>query len=81
MIAIEVTLSKWLYNALQAHEVLTVHRDYFRLQKPLERRLYKLARKHCGHQTSAPELRKNQSKPGLTGALIEHFESKTLIPE
>src|SRR5699024_7304045 len=50
MIAIEVTLSKWLYNAVQAHEVLTLHRDYFRLRKPLERRLYELARKHCGHQ-------------------------------
>lgn len=23
MIVVEVTLSKWLYNALQAHEVLT----------------------------------------------------------
>jgi len=52
MIAVEVTLSKWLFNAVQAHEVLTIHRDYFRLRKPLERRLYELARKHCGHQSS-----------------------------
>lgn len=51
MFALEVTLSKWLYNAVQAHEVLTINRDYFRLRKPLERRLYELARKHCGHQT------------------------------
>jgi plasmid replication initiation protein len=50
MIAVEVTLSKWLFNAVQAHEVLTIHRDYFRLRKPLERRLYELARKHCGYQ-------------------------------
>ena len=50
MIAVEVTLSKWLFNAIQAHEVLTIHRDYFRLRKPLERRLYELARKHCGKQ-------------------------------
>jgi len=50
MIAVEVTLSKWLFNAVQAHEVLTIHRDYFRLRKPLERRLYELARKHCGQQ-------------------------------
>lgn len=48
MIAVEVTLSKWLYNAIHAHEVLTIHPDYFRLRKPLERRLYELARKHCG---------------------------------
>lgn len=52
MIAVEVTLSKWLFNAVQAHEVLTIHKDYFRLRKPLERRLYELARKHCGHQSS-----------------------------
>lgn len=51
MIAVEVTLSEWLYNAVQAHEVLTINRDYFRLRKPLERRLYELARKHTGHQT------------------------------
>jgi len=52
MIAIEITLSKWLFNAVQAHEVLTIHRNYFRLRKPLERRLYELARKHCGTQSS-----------------------------
>lgn len=51
MVAVEVTLSEWLFNAVQAHEVLTIHPDYFRLRKPLERRLYELARKHCGHQT------------------------------
>lgn len=50
MIAIEVTLSKWLFNAVQAHEVLTINPDYFRLRKPIERRLYELARKHCGDQ-------------------------------
>lgn len=50
MIAVEVTLSRWLFNAVQAFEVLTIHSDYFRLRKPLERRLYELARKHCGHQ-------------------------------
>lgn len=52
MIAVEVTMSKWLYNAIHAHEVLTLHSDYFRLRKPLERRLYELARKHCGRQST-----------------------------
>jgi len=50
MVAVEITLSEWLFNAVQAHEVLTLHPDYFELRKPLERRLYELARKHCGHQ-------------------------------
>lgn len=50
MIAVEVSLSKWLFNAVQANEVLTINPDYFRLRKPIERRLYELARKHCGNQ-------------------------------
>lgn len=45
---VEVELSDWVYNAIQHREVLTLHRDYFRLRKPLERRIYELARKHCG---------------------------------
>ncbi len=52
MMAVEITLSKWIFNAIQAFEVLTIHPDYFRLRKPLARRLYELARKHCGHQTT-----------------------------
>ena len=48
----EITLSEWLWNAIQADEVLTLHSDYFRLRRPLERRLYELARKHCGRQPS-----------------------------
>jgi len=45
---VEITLSDWVFNAIKAKEVLTLHRDYFRLRKPLERRIYELARKHCG---------------------------------
>lgn len=48
MVEVEVKLSDWLYNAIQAKEVLTLSRDYFRLRKPLERRIYEIARKHCG---------------------------------
>lgn len=48
----EVKLSDWVFNAIRSNEVLTLHRDYFRLRKPLERRVYELARKHCGQQPS-----------------------------
>ena len=51
MVAIKLALSEWLYNAVAAREVLTLNRDYFRLDGGLERRLYELARKHCGQQT------------------------------
>ena len=50
MISVAVTLSDWLYRAVLAKSVLTISRDYFRLRKPLERRVYELARKHCGRQ-------------------------------
>ncbi|MCL4125055.1 UNVERIFIED_CONTAM: hypothetical protein GTU68_066520 [Idotea baltica] len=47
---IKVNLSDWVFNAILSKEVLTLHRNYFRLRKPLERRMYELARKHCGQQ-------------------------------
>ena len=52
MMSVRVTLSDWLYRAVLAKSVLTLSRDYFRLRKPLERRIYELARKHCGRQKS-----------------------------
>lgn len=50
LLSCEVTLSDWVFNAIRHKEVLTLHRDYFRLRKPTERRIYELARKHCGAQ-------------------------------
>ncbi|MCB6185134.1 replication initiator protein A [Leeia sp. TBRC 13508] len=50
MVQIEVVLSEWYWNAINNHEVLTLSEDYFRLSKPLERRLYEIARKHVGRQ-------------------------------
>lgn len=51
MVAIEITLSEWTYNSIIAREVLGIHGNYFRLRKAIDRRLYELARKHCGRQT------------------------------
>lgn len=50
MLNVSVTLSEWLFRAVMSKSVLTLSRDYFRLRKPLERRVYELARKHCGKQ-------------------------------
>lgn len=50
LLSCEIELSDWVFNAIQAQEVLTLHPDYFRLRKPLERRIYEVARKHCGQQ-------------------------------
>ncbi|MCC5972437.1 MAG: replication initiator protein A [Rubellimicrobium sp.] len=52
MVSVSITLSDWLFRAVLSKSVLTLSRDYFRLRKPLERRVYELARKHCGRQES-----------------------------
>lgn len=52
MVNVAVTLSDWLFRAVLSKSVLTLSRDYFRLRKPLERRIYELTRKHCGRQSA-----------------------------
>lgn len=70
MDALEITLSEWLYNAIRALEVLAINPHYFALRSALERRLYELARKHCGLQPRwqigvAKLLQKTGSRSGL----------------
>lgn len=50
MTRVSVTYPEWLYQSVQNKKVLSISHDYFRLRKPLDRRIYELARKHCGHQ-------------------------------
>ena len=69
---VRITLGDWVFNAIEAQEVLTLHSDYFRLKRPLERRVYEIARKHCGKQTDwkvSMELLKK--KCGSRGTLFE----------
>ena len=46
----EVILSDWIMRAIESDEVVSISPDYFRLRRPLERRLYEIGRKHCGNQ-------------------------------
>jgi plasmid replication initiation protein len=50
--SLEIKLCEWMYGALwnANQEMLSISRDYFRLEGGIERRLYELARKHCGKQ-------------------------------
>ena len=50
---LEISLSEWMFRAVKSSEVLAISRDYFRLRKPIDRRLYELARKHCGAEQRA----------------------------
>lgn len=45
---VELVLSDFVMRAIEAAEVLSISPQYFQLRRPLERRLYELARKHCG---------------------------------
>ena len=77
--AIEIRLSEWLYNAVRAKEVLTIDRGYFRLGKPLERRLYEIARKHVGKQGAwAISLEQLKEKCGSTTRRIRDFKADVL---
>ena len=75
MVRVEVKLSDWLYRAITSMEVLTLHRDYFRLDGGIERRVYELCRKHCGHQPvwsiHLPLLHKKSG----SGAPLKKFRS------
>jgi plasmid replication initiation protein len=71
MVRLEITLSEWFYNSLIGKEVVTINRDYFRLGKPLERRLYEIARKFCGTDkpTWSIGLMNLMERTGSTGTL------------
>jgi plasmid replication initiation protein len=76
VIAVEIELSRWLYNAILSNELLTINPDYFQLRKPMERRLYELGRKHCGSQELFKiGLEKLQMKVGSSSALWEFRRS------
>ena len=67
-----VKLSDWVFRSIQAKEVLTLHRDYFRLRKPIEKRVYEIARKHCGRKerwTITVDVLRN--KTGSTSSMKE----------
>lgn len=88
MLWCEVTLSDWVFNAIRAKEVLTLHRDYFRLRKPIERRVYEIARKHCGRQDTwsiglESLLKKSGSKAELKEfrRVIKHVVEHDHLPD
>ena len=69
---VELKLSDWVFEAIQANEVLTLNRDYFRLRKPIERRIYEITRKHCGQQKEwSIGLELLHKKTGSKGSIKE----------
>ena len=52
LLGCEIRLSEWMMAAIDGGHVLPLHRDYFRLRRPLDRRIYQIVRKHCGGRAS-----------------------------
>lgn len=76
MVAVEVVLSEWLYNAIEEKGVLTINRAYFLLRKPLERRLYEVSRKHVGMQgTWEIGIEALRDKCGSTVTRLRQFKA------
>lgn len=70
MVAVEVTLPDWLFRSVKAKQVLTISPDYFRIRKPIDRRIYELARKHCGKKRQWQcTLKTLYEKSGSTDAM------------
>jgi len=88
MVEIEVQLSEWLYNSVMDQSVLTISRHYFRLRKSLERRIYEIARKYCGHQRQWKiSLKSLHKKSGSSGSsekfrfMLKKIEEHDHLPD
>lgn len=77
MKSIEISLSEWMYRALEQKKILTITPHYFTLRKPLEKRLYELARKHVGEQ--AEWLIKEDNLRAKTGSKANIREFRRML--
>lgn len=67
---LRIKLSDYLFRQILSNEVLALAPEYFRLRKPIERRVYEIARKHCGAQAEwAIGLELLQAKCGSRDSL------------
>lgn len=64
---VAITLPNWLYEQVLKNLVLRISPDYFRIRKAIDRRIYEIARKHCGAQAEFKiSLEKLYKKTGAT---------------
>ncbi|MXP51473.1 replication initiator protein A [Pantoea sp. SoEX] len=85
---VKVTLPDWLYQALYNKKLLKISPDYFRIRKAIDRRIYEIARKHCGLQNEfIISLDKLHLKTGSTSLLkmfrhnIKQLAKKNDLPD
>lgn len=88
-VAIEITLSEWLYDGIIDDKLLlTLSRDYFQLDGGLEKFIYRLCRKVVGTsnilQMKLQTVHKRSGttrKPGKFKSMIEGMMEKQSIPD
>lgn len=78
LLKLTVTVSEWLAHAIENRDLLTLNPDYFRLRRPLERRLYEVARKRAGSQERGVRLKLANLKK-LCGSSAELREFRRMI--
>jgi plasmid replication initiation protein len=74
MNSIEIIMNEWLWDAVvnDGKDLLTIDKTYFLLKGGVERRLYEMCRKHCGHQAGWQiGLQKLHIKSGSSSTLKE----------
>ncbi|WP_308918146.1 replication initiator protein A [Jannaschia sp. LMIT008] len=70
--SLELKLSDMVVSSVEEMDVLTLHRDYFRLSRPIERRIYEMARKAVGQDEGWTFLMTTlHKKSGSKGTLRE----------
>jgi len=73
---LRIALSDMVLNTIKERDVLTLNRDYFRLKRPIERRIYELARKHVGRQEKwVVNMKTLHLKTGSRSTLFEFRRS------
>jgi len=49
LVSISLTVSEWVFAAVMSRKgVLTLSSEYFKIKKPIDKRIYEIVRKHCG---------------------------------
>lgn len=76
---LEIELSSWAMEAIDKNAVLTLNKDYWRLRRPIERRVYEMIRKHCGKQTTWSMSVDNLHRK--SGSLAKRWEFRRKLKE
>ena len=76
LLGCDIILSDWMIEAILSNRLLTLHPHYFRLRRPFDRRIYQIARKHCGRQPSWEiAMAQLHAKSGSTDT-VRHFRRR-----